>query len=179
MPLRVLQSLEERGARDGDGHVANQHLRFGVEFLVGAPVLALLLPLVLLAPSLLVVLVHGLPPKVDDVLADALARGLLTDDDAHQSKPLLTAVAIAEGDVVGIGGSHRQQGTEGGHPHLLGNSREALFQTGDGRNGGLAVRRVSGCGFGWLFRFFLVLIFLLLRELGELFGACVDALHGG
>ena len=116
---------------------------------------------------------------------------MLTHDDAHQSQALLTAVAVAEGHVVGIGRCHREQGAERRHAHLLGHTREALLQTGDGRDGIVSiVAIVSIVSIVTIaaIRAILAILFLLLvffphlflfGSLCELFSACVDALHGG
>ena len=134
LPLAPLESLQERGAGDGDGHVEDVaggsvgHLVVLSSLAQEGAVLVLLLPLPLVLGG------HRSLPHLDDVCHGGLAAGLVAHDDAHPVQAVHLAVDVPHAHVGGI--RHRQghESGEDGHLHLVGLALEGVAQA-DGEPG--------------------------------------------
>ena len=117
MSLRILESFQERRARDRDGYHANQYVWVFRRFLVGLPAFLALLPLLLTLTRQSILFVELTLPEVHGILHHRLVTGLFTADNRHQSQPVRVAVAILHRHLVGIGRRDRHDAAEHGHVH--------------------------------------------------------------
>ena len=84
MPLRILESLQQRGTTDSYRYHANQHMRVFGSLLVGFAAFLALLPFLFALASQGIFLVELAFPDVNGILTNALVRCLLTSDNRHQ-----------------------------------------------------------------------------------------------
>ena len=128
MPARVLEALQERGARHRHRHHPYQHPRVVGCLLVGLATLLPFLPLLLALAGNGILLVQLALPHIDGILTHTLVRSLLATDNRHQSQVVLVAVAILHSHPVGVGRGNGKHRAEHRHVHRHGNTHKRLLQ---------------------------------------------------
>ena len=126
---RILETLQQRGARNGDGHLADRQLRNFLCTLVGLAQLVFLLDGILLATGLCCLLFQWPHPSLNSLFGTRFTSCLTTNDERHQPQMLTLIVGILHLHLVGIGSSNGHHGAEHIHAHWFWSHHHRLFQS--------------------------------------------------